>query len=314
MTAGTYGKDREMRIEIENIEIQNYRLFRRARLSNLPRLAIVVGANGSGKSTLFDVFSFLKDSLTHDVATAVTHRGGFGELVSRGSAGPIGITVQFRESGGHLATYSLEIAVQGGQVVVDREVLRYGRGQHGLPCNLIDFSCGEGYATNPESMYERQRYELNGPAVLAIKGLGQFLRFRLACEFRSLIEGWHISNSRVAGSMPVVETLVLGDNSIPHSLMAVENPEDHLYPDLLPELVEGLRDCARRGSQVFVSTHSPCFLNRAELDEVIWLAKIDGFATVRRASTDDRLRSLVDEGDKLGTLWMQGLFNGAAPR
>ena len=40
-------------MRIENIEIRNCRLFRHAKLSDLPRLAIVVGANGSGKSTLF---------------------------------------------------------------------------------------------------------------------------------------------------------------------------------------------------------------------------------------------------------------------
>ncbi|MEI6451330.1 MAG: AAA family ATPase, partial [Actinomycetes bacterium] len=50
-------------MQIESIEIRNYRLFRNATLADLPRLAVVVGANGSGKSTLFDVFSFLKESL-----------------------------------------------------------------------------------------------------------------------------------------------------------------------------------------------------------------------------------------------------------
>ena len=50
---------------------------------------------------------------------------------SRGSEGPIGITVQFRESGGRLATYVLEIASEKGRVVVAREVLRYRRGRYG---------------------------------------------------------------------------------------------------------------------------------------------------------------------------------------
>ena len=63
-------------MQIESIEIRNYRLFRNATLSDLPRLAIVVGANGSGKSTLFDVFSFLKEALTQNVAQAVARRGG----------------------------------------------------------------------------------------------------------------------------------------------------------------------------------------------------------------------------------------------
>ena len=97
-------------MQIEALEIRNYRLFRDTKLTDLTRLTVVVGANGSGKSTLFDVFSFLKETLTQNVAAAVSRRGGFRELVSRGETGPISITVKFRESGGRLATYQLEIA------------------------------------------------------------------------------------------------------------------------------------------------------------------------------------------------------------
>lgn len=40
-------------MQIEALELENYRLFRKAKLANLPRMAVVVGANGSGKSTLY---------------------------------------------------------------------------------------------------------------------------------------------------------------------------------------------------------------------------------------------------------------------
>ena len=64
-------------MQIESIEIKNYRLFRDAKLHDIPRLCVLVGANGSGKSTLFDVFSFLKDALTMNVGKAVSRRGGY---------------------------------------------------------------------------------------------------------------------------------------------------------------------------------------------------------------------------------------------
>ena len=73
-------------MQIESIEIKNYRLFRHAKLSTIPRLCVLVGANGTGKSTLFDVFSFLKDALAMNVGKAVSKRGGFKELASRGFA------------------------------------------------------------------------------------------------------------------------------------------------------------------------------------------------------------------------------------
>ena len=391
-------------MQIEALEIRNYRLFRDAKLSDLPRLTIVVGANGSGKSTLFDVFSFLKEALTQNVASAVARRGGFRELVSRGESGPISITVKFRESGGRLATYQLEIAEDAGRPVVHREVLKFRRGQYGQPWHFVDFSRGRGAAITNEAAYGQEGVEavrkdhvLDDPSVLAIKGLGQFKEFRVVAEFRGLIENWHISDFHISDARPSSEAgyaehlsnrgdniaqvaqylyenhrdrfdrvlqimservpgvsrveakptedgrlvlrfqdgsfkdpfiaryvsdgtikmfayLVLLYDPTPHPLLAVEEPENQLYPELLHELVEEFRDYARRGGQVFVSTHSPEFLNGAKLDEIYWLVKRDGFTIAQRASENETLRNLVTEGDLPGALWKQGLFEGAGPR
>lgn len=391
-------------MQIESIEIRNYRLFRGVEVNNLSNLAVFVGANGSGKSTLFDVFSFLKEALTQNVAQAVGRRGGFKELVSRGEEGPIGITLKFRESSGRLATYQLEIASDEGRPVVHREVLKFRRGQYGQPWHFVDFSRGRGTAITNESVYgnegaaaERKEYALDEPSVLAIKGLGQFKEFRVVAEFRSLIESWHISDFHIAEARPSAEVgfsehlstrgdnvaqvaqyiyehhrdrfdkilevmrrrvpgvdgveakptedgrlvlrfqdgsfkdpfiaryvsdgtikmfayLVLLHDPRPHPLLAVEEPENQLYPELLRELVEEFRDYARRGGQVFISTHSPDFLNGTDLEEIYWLVKQGGFTTVRRAADSELLRNLVAEGDLPGTLWKQGLFEGAGLR
>ena len=97
-------------------------------------------------------------------------------------------------------------------------------------------------------------------------------------------------------------------------MLAIEEPENQLYPDLMIELIEEFRAYATRGGQVFVSTHSPDFLNGARLDEIFWLVKRDGFTTARRASDDDNLMALAAAGDPPGALWKQGLFEGAHPR
>ena len=76
------------------------------------------------------------------------------------------------------------------------------------------------------------------------------------------------------------------------------------------ELVEEFRDYAHRGGQVFVSTHSPEFLNGVQLEEIFWLVKQNGFTTARSVFASETLRNLVAEGDLPGTLWKQGLFEG----
>ena len=388
-------------MQIEEIEIKNYRLFRDVRLKDLTPMTVVVGANGSGKSTLFDVFSFLKDALTQNVAVAVARRGGYKELVSRGQDGPIAITVKFRESGGRLATYQLEIGSDEGRAVVQHELLKFRRGSAGKPWHFIDFTFGEGSAITNEAALgkagakeKRDKFHLDDPSVLAIKGLGQFQKFRVVSEFRGLIENWHISDFHIGearqsaeagiaehlsmrgdniaqvaqfiyekhpqvfqeilrsmrervpgvlsveakpmedgrlvlkfqdgsfkdpfiskyvsdGTIKMFAYLVLLHDPRPHPLLAIEEPENQLYPELMRELIEEFRDYARRGGQVFVSTHSPEFLNGAHLNEIFYLRKENGFSTIHKVSNCQLLRELVVEGEVPGALWLQGLFQEA---
>lgn len=391
-------------MQIEGIEVRNYRLFRSVEIKSLPRLSVFVGANGSGKSTLFDVFSFLKDALTQNVAHAAGRRGGFKELVSRGEDGPIAITLEFRETGGRLATYSLEVAQDDGRAVVHREVLKFRRGQTGKPWHFVDFSRGKGSAITNESAYgdakarqKRKDYELDDASVLAIKGLGQFKEFRVVAEFRNLIENWHISDFHIAEARPSTELghsehlSTRGDNvaqvaqylfenhrsrfdailaAMKRRVPGVENvdakatedgrlvlrfqdgafrdpfivryvsdgtikmfaylvllhqpkqpvpllvelPETHLHPDLLAALIEEFRGYSRRGGQVLISTHSPEVLSTVKPGECHWLQRERGSSTVRKAPRGGLVERLVGEGDSLGTLWRQGLFDGMTIR
>ncbi len=116
------------------------------------------------------------------------------------------------------------------------------------------------------------------------------------------------------GTIKMFAYLVLLYDPKPHPLLSVEEPENQLYPELLIELAEEFRDYARRGGQVFVSTHSPDFLNGAQLEEIFYLVKKDGFTTGRRASDSELLHDLVAEGDLPGALWKQRLFEGAGLR
>ena len=205
-------------MRIESIEIKNYRVFKHAQIgdpnnSPLPSLSVFVGANGTGKTTLFDVFGFLRDALTGNVHTALQKRGGFREVRSRNVDGPIAFEIKFRESSKNpLATYSLEIDERLGRPFVAREILKYRRGSKGQPWHFLDFSEGKGFAiTNEmdevesESDMLREEQVLESPEILAIKGLGQFQRFRAASAFRRLIEDWHVSDFHIEQARPSQE-------------------------------------------------------------------------------------------------------------
>jgi predicted ATPase len=116
------------------------------------------------------------------------------------------------------------------------------------------------------------------------------------------------------GTIKMLAYLTLLYDPKPHPLLCVEEPENQLYPKLLWELAEEFRAYANRGGQVFVSTHSPDFLNASKLDEVFWLVKEGGYTQVRRAKEDEQLATYMAEGDQMGYLWEQGFFEGADPR
>ena len=113
------------------------------------------------------------------------------------------------------------------------------------------------------------------------------------------------------GTIKMFAYLILLYDPNPHNLLCVEEPENQLYPQLMVELSEEFRDYANRGGQIFVTTHSPDFLNGIELDEIYWLEKVNGYSKVHKASEHEELVKLINEGDKPGILWKQKLFKGA---
>ncbi|TVQ11310.1 MAG: chromosome segregation protein SMC [Leptolyngbya sp. DLM2.Bin27] len=394
-------------MKIVSIRIKNYRAFESLEIKSIPAFCVIIGANGTGKSTLFDIFGFLRDSLKNNIRQALQIRGGFNEVITRGKEQEdIEIELKFRMNilnKERLVTYLLVVGQDIGRPVVKREVLKYKRGEYGSPCHFLDFQKGKGYAITNEEDFEqtdeelnREEQQLESQDILAIKGLGQFQRFKAASAFRSLIENWHVSDFHISdargskdalyaehlsptgdnmavvaqyiyqnhydifqvvlkkmrervpgisqveaketedgrlilkfqdqafkdpfidryvsdGTMKMFAYLILLFDPQPHPLLCVEEPENQLYPSLLHELAEEFASYADRGGQVFVSTHSPDFLNAVSLNSIFWLAKEQGITKIFRAADHEILKRLVREGDLPGYLWNQGWFEGVAP-
>lgn len=110
------------------------------------------------------------------------------------------------------------------------------------------------------------------------------------------------------GTIKMFTYLVLLNDPSQHALLCVEEPENQLYPELLEELAEEFRMYANEGGQVFVSTHSPDFLNAIFLDEIFYFEKKDGFTTIHKASENALAKALYEAGDLPGALWKQGLL------
>ena len=109
------------------------------------------------------------------------------------------------------------------------------------------------------------------------------------------------------GTLKMFAYLLLLEDPEPPPFLCIEEPENGLYPRLLEELAHELREHAtasKNGTQVFVTTHQPYFVDALEPEEVWILEKsLDGFATIRRASESGMVKNMVVEGLPLGGLW-----------
>jgi predicted ATPase len=108
------------------------------------------------------------------------------------------------------------------------------------------------------------------------------------------------------GTLKVFCYLLLLEDPTPPPFLCIEEPENGLYHKLLEALATEFREHAvhRRGSQVFITTHQPYFVNSLDPDEVWILEKgADGMSTVHRASESPIVANMVAEGVPLGNLW-----------
>ncbi|MFM8474211.1 MAG: AAA family ATPase [Planctomycetaceae bacterium] len=109
------------------------------------------------------------------------------------------------------------------------------------------------------------------------------------------------------GTLKMFAYLLLLEDPTPPPFLCIEEPENGLYHRLLETLaVEFRRHATGRkgGSQVFVTTHQPYFVDALQPEEVWILQKgEDGFAEARRASEDPVVVSMVKQGLPLGSLW-----------
>ena len=109
------------------------------------------------------------------------------------------------------------------------------------------------------------------------------------------------------GTLKVFAYLLMLEDPSPPPFLCIEEPENGLYHKLLEALASEFREHStgkKGGSQVFITTHQPYFVD-ALIPEETWILEkgADGFSTIRRASDDNTVKALVDEGLPLGGLW-----------
>lgn len=115
------------------------------------------------------------------------------------------------------------------------------------------------------------------------------------------------------GTLKMLAYLALLYDPEPPPLMGIEEPENFLHPRLLPELAEECRIASEK-SQLFVTTHSPFFVDAIRAEELrVVYRDTDGYTETRRAADMPGIPDFLEEGEQLGHLWVSGHFDRGDP-
>ena len=97
-------------------------------------------------------------------------------------------------------------------------------------------------------------------------------------------------------------------------LLAIEEPENGLHPQLLYRLTEEFEKAAER-RQLFVTTHSPLLLDALDPAQVwVMYRGEDGFAHAARTADMPNVPELAQDGSMLGYLWTSNTFPVGDPQ
>ena len=113
------------------------------------------------------------------------------------------------------------------------------------------------------------------------------------------------------GTLKLFAYYLLLHEKNPRQLVFIEEPENGLYHHYLAKLAEEMKKSVGNGymKQLFVTTHSPFFVNALLPDDVWVLSKDEnGFSTVKRASEYNFVQELAEEGVELGDMWYSQYF------
>ena len=113
------------------------------------------------------------------------------------------------------------------------------------------------------------------------------------------------------GTLKLFAYYLLLHEKNPRQLVFIEEPENGLYHQYLTDLAIEMRKNVGTGytKQLFVTTHSPFFVN-ALAPEQVWVLEKgeDGFSAIRQASSYKFVSDLIEEGAEMGDLWYSKYF------
>ena len=240
------------------------------------------------------------------------------EFASDNISGQELVLRQINDPNHYLPTYALRRAIETMAVYNNFEV-----GEGSKLRRPSDFSTGSRLKKNGENLtqllntlkleysFDYEKLEENFRNVspsyreIVISNLyGQSYLSLREKNLRKTIGALHISDGSLR--FLLLESIFYNPNR--GWLVAIDEPERGLHPDMIRSVAEMLKHAAKE-TQIIVATHSPHLLNQFELEDVIVFEKDKDNKTVVKRISEDQFEDW--EGEFLpGQMWLRGLIGG----
>jgi predicted ATPase len=114
------------------------------------------------------------------------------------------------------------------------------------------------------------------------------------------------------GTLKMLAYGVLLEDPEPRPLIGIEEPENGLYIELIERLAGSfVAHTARPNAptQIFVTTHSPYFVDALEPEQIWLMGKKQGRSTAARVADQPKVKELSRQGIPLGAQWYSHHFD-----
>jgi len=131
-------------------------------------------------------------------------------------------------------------------------------------------------------------------------------------DLKGPVNIWRMSDGEVC--FLALLSLIFAPPEMGAPLFCVEEPENHLHPRLIETLMEVLaqrqQELGTNIAQNVVTTHSPYLVDKARIDDLIFVEKQKGTSVFTRPGSKGHLKELLEKEEVgLGDLWYSGALS-----
>ena len=328
-------EDKDYKINIDKINISNYKSLVDINIDSPSRFSVFVGANASGKSNILESLEFMFHSMNINGTAVVEMFGGKENVLNRNmQSKSLNIELKFKDKTEFGIEYKDDeifykktesdkfnenfiksfTRIFIGKAKQNENKLKFYNKLWFDTGNLTKILKKILTDTNKKELFETLKTFIPGFKNIEIKidKLSGKEELQIYEEHTDLpFSGQLISD----GTYSIIALLSLLYQSETQQFICIEEPENGLNPKIIIEFVELFRKlCKDKGHYIWLTTHSQTLVSALKPQEIIIVDKIKGNTKISQFKDDNYLIQEYEKGNiKMDEAWLNNTLEGGLP-